>query len=59
MHTQTQLAQHRMTELHTEAHTHRLAKQAKPEKELRKRIGWTLVEVGLRLAAPAPASAPL
>ncbi|MFF5143552.1 hypothetical protein ACFY6U_28110 [Streptomyces sp. NPDC013157] len=59
MHFQTQLAEYRMTELHTEAENHRLAKEARPERELRTRIGWTLVEVGLRLAAPAPAAAPL
>ncbi|MFG3287919.1 hypothetical protein ACGF3G_03790 [Streptomyces sp. NPDC048179] len=59
MYTQTHLAQHHMTDLHTQAQAYRLAKQTKPERELRNRIGWTLVEVGLRLAAPAPASAPL
>ncbi|MET9082669.1 hypothetical protein ABZX77_12355 [Streptomyces sp. NPDC004237] len=59
MHTQTQLARHHMTDLHTQAEAYRLAKQTKPERELRNRIGWTLVEVGLRLATPAPAAAPL
>ncbi|MER5796319.1 hypothetical protein [Streptomyces sp. NPDC001980] len=58
MHTQTQLARHRMTELHAQAEDHRLAKAAKPERELRERIGWTLVEVGLRLATPTAAVAP-
>ncbi|MGW7424814.1 hypothetical protein ACWGJB_33095 [Streptomyces sp. NPDC054813] len=59
MHTQTQLAQHRMTERHTQAEAYRLAKEAKPPRpELRTRLGWTLVEVGLRLAAPTPAVAP-
>ena len=58
MHTQTQLAQHHMTDLHAQAEAYRLAKQTKPEREIRKRIGWTLVEVGLRLATPAPAIAP-
>ncbi|MFD4505465.1 hypothetical protein [Streptomyces sp. NPDC058457] len=58
MYTQAQLARHHMTELHTQAENHRLAKEAKPERELRKRIGWTLVEVGLRLASPTPAIAP-
>ncbi|MER7934960.1 hypothetical protein AB0N99_27765 [Streptomyces sp. NPDC093272] len=57
MHTQTQLARHRMTELHRQARAHRLAAEARPPRqELRTRLGWTLVEVGLRLAAPAPAT---
>ncbi|MER6078419.1 hypothetical protein [Streptomyces sp. NPDC001833] len=55
MHFQTQLAEYRMAELHAQAENHRLAKKARPERELRTRIGWTLVEVGLRLATPAPA----
>ncbi|MFD8721623.1 hypothetical protein ACFV2H_27455 [Streptomyces sp. NPDC059629] len=59
MHTQTRLAEYRIAELHTQAQAYRLAKAAKPERELRTRIGWTLVEVGLRLATPATASAPL
>ncbi|MFJ9560399.1 hypothetical protein ACIRQQ_10200 [Streptomyces fuscichromogenes] len=57
MYTHAQLARHHMTELHAQAENHRLAKAARPERELRERIGWTLVEVGLRLAAPAPAVA--
>ncbi|MFD4597823.1 hypothetical protein ACFWPQ_07250 [Streptomyces sp. NPDC058464] len=57
MYTQAQLARHHMTELHAQAENHRLAKKTKPERELRERIGWTLVEVGLRLASPAPAIA--
>ncbi|MFF4708466.1 hypothetical protein ACWC4D_32855 [Streptomyces sp. NPDC001288] len=57
MHTQTQLARHRMTELRRQARAHRLAAEARPPRqELRTRLGWTLVEVGLRLAAPAPAT---
>ncbi|MFK0104782.1 hypothetical protein [Streptomyces sp. NPDC091217] len=56
MHTQTQLAEYRMAERHAQAQAYRLAKAAKPERELRTRIGWTLVEVGLRLATPAPAT---
>ncbi|MEU6195012.1 hypothetical protein [Streptomyces sp. NPDC047061] len=55
MYTQAQLAQHHMTELHNQASNYRLAKKTRPERELRERIGWTLVEVGLRLASPAPA----
>ncbi|WP_046733432.1 hypothetical protein [Streptomyces humi] len=61
MHPETHLALHhtRTAELHAEAETHRLAREAKPERELRARIGWTLVEIGLRLATPVPTSAPL
>ncbi|MFF7470536.1 hypothetical protein [Streptomyces sp. NPDC008092] len=59
MYPQAQLARHRMTELHAQAEHYRLAKESRPEREIRRRIGWTLVEVGLRLATPAPASAPL
>ncbi|MEU9382258.1 hypothetical protein AB0D38_15285 [Streptomyces sp. NPDC048279] len=56
MHTQNQLARHRMTHLRTQADAYRLAAAATPPKqELRTRLGWTLVEVGLRLAAPTPA----
>ncbi|GGM90390.1 hypothetical protein [Streptomyces fuscichromogenes] len=58
MYTHAQLAQHRMAEMHAQAENHRLAKSARPERELRERIGWTLVEVGLRLASPAPAIVP-
>ncbi|MEV7978319.1 hypothetical protein [Streptomyces sp. NPDC086519] len=57
MHTQAQLARHHMTELRAQAESHRLAKKTRPERELRERIGWTLVEVGLRLASPPPAVA--
>ncbi|MGW7240423.1 hypothetical protein [Streptomyces sp. NPDC054804] len=56
MHTQTQLAQHRTTELRTQAEAYRLAKEARPERELRTRLGWALVEVGLRIATPVPAA---
>lgn len=40
------------------AEAHRLAAPAparRPRRELRTRLGWTLVEVGLRLATPGPA----
>ncbi|MFF4898306.1 hypothetical protein [Streptomyces sp. NPDC001068] len=56
MHTQTQLARYRMTELHHQAEAHRLAKESRPERELRTRLGWALVEVGLRIATPVPAT---
>ncbi|MFJ8086367.1 hypothetical protein ACIQ6Y_38135 [Streptomyces sp. NPDC096205] len=42
----------RYTRLRTEADTHRLAQDAHRPADLRERLGWTLVEVGLRLAAP-------
>ena len=57
MHIETQLAQHRATDLRAQADAHRLATEAKPPVELRTRLGWTLVEVGLRLAA-APKAVP-
>lgn len=57
--TQLALSHLRISDLQAEAAAHRLAAQAKPARELRTRIGWTLVEIGLRLATPAPASAPL
>jgi hypothetical protein len=60
MHPQTHLALHhvRAAELRAEADAYRLAAAAKiPRRsqdlrDLRTRLGWTLVEVGLRLAAP-------
>jgi hypothetical protein len=59
MHPETQLALHRVraTELRAEADAHRLAAVARRPRDLRARLGWTLVEVGLRLAA-APKPAP-
>ncbi|MFJ2395170.1 MULTISPECIES: hypothetical protein [unclassified Streptomyces] len=57
---QTHLALHhaRTAELRAEADAHRLAVAARVPGELRTRLGWTLVEVGLRLAAaPRPAVA--
>lgn len=60
LHPDTHLALHhtRAAELRAEADAHRLAAAAKQPGELRTRLGWTLVEVGLRLAAaPKPAVA--
>jgi hypothetical protein len=51
MYNETLLAQHRTADLRAQADAHRLATEAKPPRELRTRLGWTLVEVGLRLAA--------
>ncbi|GAB2458407.1 hypothetical protein [Streptomyces incanus] len=56
MHPETRLALYRIriAELRTEADAHRLAAAARPARHprpLRARLGWTLVEVGLRLAA--------
>jgi hypothetical protein len=58
MHPETHLALHhtRAAELRAEAETHRLAADARRRQDLRTRLGWTLVEVGLRLAVPAPSS---
>ncbi|MEV6594020.1 hypothetical protein [Streptomyces acidicola] len=60
MHIETLLALHRvrLADLRAQADAHRLAAMAKRPYELRTRIGWTLVEVGLRLAAaPKPSVA--
>lgn len=56
MHPETHLALHhtRTAELQAQAAAHRLAAEAKPPLELRTRLGWTLVELGLRLAATPP-----
>jgi hypothetical protein len=58
MHPDTHLALHhtRAAELRAEADAYRLATAARRPNELRARLGWTLVEVGLRLAA-APRAA--
>ncbi|KUN28416.1 hypothetical protein AQJ23_10540 [Streptomyces antibioticus] len=56
----THLALHhlRAADLRAQAHAHRLATEARPPRALRTRVGWTLVELGLRLAAnPRPAMA--
>ncbi|MEU6376973.1 hypothetical protein [Streptomyces sp. NPDC046909] len=53
------LAEQHAADLRTQAEAHRLATEAKPARELRTRLGWTLVELGLRLAAaPTPKPAP-
>ncbi|EDY54536.1 MULTISPECIES: hypothetical protein [Streptomyces] len=59
MHPETHLALHhtRATDLRAEAAAHRLAAQARRPYAIRTRLGWTLVEVGLRLASPRPAFA--
>ncbi|UIX33757.1 hypothetical protein [Streptomyces sp. GQFP] len=45
----------RAADLRAEADAHRLAATAKrPTPDLRTRVGWTLVEVGLRLASVPP-----
>ncbi|MEV7860230.1 hypothetical protein AB0O86_15685 [Streptomyces hirsutus] len=61
MHIETHLALHRIrvAELRAEADEHRLATAARRPRRpqsLRTRLGWALVEVGLRLAA-APRTA--
>ncbi|NEA61665.1 hypothetical protein [Streptomyces sp. SID12488] len=46
----------RVVDLRAEADAHRLALAAKRSgsQDLRTRVGWTLVEVGLRLASAPP-----
>jgi hypothetical protein len=58
MHPETHLALHRAraAELHAEADVYRLTAAAKRPRGFRARLGWTLVEVGLRLAATSPTS---
>ncbi|MET7703852.1 hypothetical protein [Streptomyces sp. NPDC005485] len=53
MHSETHLQLHhvRAAELHAQADAHRLATEARRPSELRTRLGWALVEVGLRLAS--------
>lgn len=59
MHAETHLALHhlRAADLRAEGDAHRLAARAKRPHAIRTRLGWTLVEVGLRLASPRPALA--
>jgi hypothetical protein len=59
MHPETHLALHhiRAADLRAEADAYRLAAAARRPRDLRTRIGWTLVEIGLRLTA-APKVAP-
>ncbi|MGI5375794.1 hypothetical protein ACQEV2_16380 [Streptomyces sp. CA-251387] len=56
MHPETHLALHhaRAAELRAQAAAHRLAAGARQPYDIRARLGWTLVEVGLRLATPRP-----
>jgi hypothetical protein len=53
MHPATHLALHyaRAAELRAEVDTYHVAALARRRRDLRTRLGWTLVEVGLRLAA--------
>lgn len=53
MHPDTHLQLHhlRAAELRAEADAHRLGAEATRSHRLRARVGWTLVEVGLRLAS--------
>ncbi|MET8637114.1 hypothetical protein ABZX69_25480 [Streptomyces sp. NPDC004074] len=53
MHPEIHLALHRIraVEHHAEADAYRLAPAGRPPREFRSRLGWTLVEVGLRLVA--------
>ncbi|MCX4909005.1 hypothetical protein [Streptomyces sp. NBC_00878] len=59
MHPETHLALHhiRAAELRAEADAYRLAAAARRPRDLRARLGWTLVEVGLRLTAPPKTAA--
>jgi len=57
MNPESYLAPHalRAADLRADADAHRLALAAKlPARDLRTRVGWTLVEVGLRLASAPP-----
>ncbi|WP_181139829.1 hypothetical protein [Streptomyces sp. Ru71] len=52
----THLVLHRQRISQAEAHRHIAPEPSpQPRRELRARLGWTLVEVGLRLATPGPA----
>jgi hypothetical protein len=59
MHPEHHLALHhvRAVELRAEADAYRLAVAARQPRDLRTRLGWALVEVGLRLAATPKAAA--
>ncbi|MGW1723191.1 hypothetical protein ACWCQK_09740 [Streptomyces sp. NPDC002306] len=52
MYLATQLCAHHTADLRDQADAYRLAVQAQRPGELRTRVGWTLVELGLRLATP-------
>ncbi len=51
---ETHRALHRLraADLHAQAEAHRLAARIRQPHDIRSRLGWTLVEVGLRLATP-------
>nr|WP_107906238.1 hypothetical protein [Streptomyces chartreusis] len=51
---ETHRALHRLraADLHAQAEAHRLAARSRQPHDIRSRLGWTLVEVGLRLATP-------
>ncbi|MCL6670462.1 hypothetical protein M8J74_18825 [Streptomyces panaciradicis] len=59
MHPDNHLALHhaRAAELRAEADEHRLAAATRPSRDLRTRLGWALVDVGLRMAAAPRATA--
>ncbi|MFI0501733.1 hypothetical protein [Streptomyces albogriseolus] len=59
MHPETRLALHRAraAELRADADAYRLAASAVRPRPLRTRLGWTLVDVGLRLATSPRAAA--
>ncbi|MFI6011489.1 hypothetical protein ACIBAG_22180 [Streptomyces sp. NPDC051243] len=55
-HPETRLALHhaRAADLRAQASAHRLTTEARQPYDIRTRLGWTLIEVGLRLTAPRP-----
>ncbi|MGW1658389.1 hypothetical protein [Streptomyces atratus] len=59
MHPENHLALHhvRAAELRAEADVYRLAAATRRPRDLRTRLGWAFVEVGLRLAAAPKAAA--
>ncbi|GGJ67905.1 hypothetical protein [Streptomyces brasiliensis] len=59
MHPENHLALHhvRAAELRAEADAYRLAAAARHPRDLRTRLGWALVKVGLRLAVAPKAAA--
>ncbi|MGM9444064.1 hypothetical protein ACTAF0_28015 [Streptomyces murinus] len=53
-----QLARQHRADLRARATAHHLATAVRPATELRTRVGWTLVDLGLRLvSAPRPSMA--
>ncbi|MFF9483720.1 hypothetical protein [Streptomyces sp. NPDC014676] len=61
MHPETHLVLHRAhaAELRAETDAYRLAAPAERPRRLRTRLGWTLVDIGLRLAAAPRTLAPV